>query len=149
MDKAWKKPDRAKDSVIRKYIIVRRANQIARINNDFKMNIIKQFFFLKMTNYDKKLTISIRIKWPKHSPFRTSVVTFLTLTKMRKHFQRQENVWITVYWASPVATHRLEEEGTRTGPLCLAGTDFNPVHTLKCWTNVSVPANVEHSSLVS
>ena len=35
-----------------------------------------------MINYDKKLTVSIRIKWPKHSSFRTSVVGFLTLTKM-------------------------------------------------------------------
>ena len=82
MDKAWQNSDWAKDSVIRKQIIVLRASQIARINNDFKMDVIKHFFFLKMTKYDKKLTIFIRVKWPRHSLFRTSLVSFLTLTKI-------------------------------------------------------------------
>ena len=44
MDIAWQNSDWAKDSVIRKQIIVLRASQIARINNDFKMDVIKIFF---------------------------------------------------------------------------------------------------------
>ena len=37
-----------------------------------------------MTKCDKELTIFIGIKWPRHSLFRTLVVSFLTLTKMCK-----------------------------------------------------------------